>query len=153
MLQPPRIRHPVLEASAGLEVIEIGCPALLETHADHGMALPTGQVFLRHVAAEAPWRSLDDASFEGQTTAMALETQGLADVRVMRPAGGMRLDVSVHDRELLFGFIQEGSAVLSRYGDHALGPADAFVIPASEAWGLCQCLRFAWAEARRFQMQ
>ena len=112
-----------MEASAGLGVIEIGCPALLETHADRGTARPTSLVFLSHVAAEAPRRSLDDASSQGQTTTMALETQGLADVRVMRPAGRMRLDVPVHDRELLFGFIQEGSAVLSRYGDHALGPA------------------------------
>ena len=52
-------------ASPGLEVVEIGCPALHETLADHDMALPTGrtlprrdfdgQVFLRHVAAETPW--------------------------------------------------------------------------------------------------
>ena len=149
VLQPPRIRHRVLEASAGLEVVEIGCPALHETHADHDMALPTGQVlpgrdfsgqvFLRHVAAEAPWTSLDDGGFESQATAMALATQGLADARVLRPAGGTRLDVPAHDRELLFGFILEGSAVLSRDGAHALGPADAFVIPAGEAWRLDDC--------------
>lgn len=149
VLQPPRIRHRVLEASAGLEVVEIGCPALHETHADHEMALPTGQVlpgrdfsgqvFLRHVAAQAPWTPLDDGGFESQTTAMALSTRGRADVRVLRPAGGTRLDVRAHDRELLFGFILEGSAVLSRDGDHALGPADAFAIPAGEAWGLGNC--------------
>ncbi len=149
VLQPPRIRHRVLEASAGLEVIEIGCPALHETHADHDMALPTGpvlpcrdfsgQVFLRHIAAEAPWTPLEDGGFESQATAMALATGGLADVRVLRPAGGTRLDIPAHDRELLFGFILEGSAVLSRDGDHALGPADAFVMPAGEAWGLGDC--------------
>jgi catechol 2,3-dioxygenase-like lactoylglutathione lyase family enzyme len=41
VLQPPEIRHRVLEASDGLEVIEIGCPALHETFADHAMTLPT----------------------------------------------------------------------------------------------------------------
>src|SRR5690242_15607282 len=61
VLQPPEIRHRVLEASAGLEVIEIGCPAVHETFADHAMALPTphllperdfgGQRFVRHIAA------------------------------------------------------------------------------------------------------
>ena len=70
VLQPPEIRHRVLEASDGLEVIEVGCPALHETFADHAMSLPTphllperdfgGQRFVRHVAAEArwlPWRA------------------------------------------------------------------------------------------------
>ncbi len=101
-----------------LEVIEIGCPALHETHADQGLALPTGQmlpgrdfsgqVFLRHVAAETPWTPLDAGGFESQTTAMALATRGLADVRVLRPSAGTRLEVPAHDRELLFGFILEG---------------------------------------------
>ena len=63
VLQPPEIRHRVLEASDGLEVIEIGCPAVHETFADHAMTLPTphllperdfgGQRFVRHVAAKA----------------------------------------------------------------------------------------------------
>ena len=44
VLQPPRIRHRVLEASPGLEVVEIGCPALHETLADHDMALPNGRL-------------------------------------------------------------------------------------------------------------
>jgi len=40
VLQPPRIRHRVLESSAGLEMIEIGCPALHETFADPDLSLP-----------------------------------------------------------------------------------------------------------------
>ena len=44
VLQPPRIRHRVLEASPGLEVVEIGCPADHETRADLVMELPTGRV-------------------------------------------------------------------------------------------------------------
>ena len=41
VLQPPEIRHRVLESSAGLEVIEIGCPARHDTLADHDLPLPT----------------------------------------------------------------------------------------------------------------
>ena len=41
VLQPPEIRHRVLEAEAGSEVIEIGCPAVHETWVDHEMQLPT----------------------------------------------------------------------------------------------------------------
>ena len=43
VLQPPEIRHRVLESSPGLEVIEIGCPALHETIADWSLALPNGR--------------------------------------------------------------------------------------------------------------
>ena len=66
VLQPPGIRHRVLESAPGLEVVEITCPALHETFADHEMALPNGssdpardyegQRFLHHVAATTPWR-------------------------------------------------------------------------------------------------
>jgi quercetin dioxygenase-like cupin family protein len=146
VLQPPRIRHRVLEASAGLEVVEIGCPALHETHADHGMTLPTalarperdfdGQVFLRHTAADSPWRVDDVAGFEVQDTAMGAATRGLADVRVLRPAGAVAFTAAAHGRELLFAFLLEGSAVLNAHGVHPLGPADAFVIPPGEAWSL-----------------
>ena len=41
VLQPPLIRHRVLESSAGLEVVEIGVPAVHATHVDHERALPT----------------------------------------------------------------------------------------------------------------
>src|SRR5262249_26017862 len=41
VLQPPGIRHRVLESSPGLEVIEVGAPALHETFADHDLELPS----------------------------------------------------------------------------------------------------------------
>ena len=87
VLQPPRIRHRVLESSPGLEVVELGCPALHETLADHGMDLPTatlapdrdfgGQRFLRHVAAEG---ALD--------ARMASPASGAAKRAWLRPQAG-----------------------------------------------------------------
>ena len=154
VLQPPRIRHRVLESSAGLEVVEIGCPALHATLADHDMDLPTGrlapdrdfdgQVFLRHVAEETPWTPHGRTGFERRDTGMALATGGLADARVLRPAGADRLAAPAHDGELLFGFLLEGTAVLERHTgagheDHALGACDAFVIPAGQSWALRDC--------------
>jgi quercetin dioxygenase-like cupin family protein len=147
VLQPPRIRHRVLESSPGLEVVEIGCPALHETRADHDMPLPTGrvlpdrdfggQVFLRHVAAEAPWTPEGDTGFERRDAGMSRATRGLADAVVLRPSGADRLAVPPRDGELLFGFVLEGAATLGRLGDtHLLGRADAFVIPPGEAWSL-----------------
>ena len=44
VLQPPQIRHRVLESSAGLEVLEISCPAEHETWADADLDLPTTEV-------------------------------------------------------------------------------------------------------------
>jgi quercetin dioxygenase-like cupin family protein len=41
VLQPPGIRHRVLESSVGLEVVEITCPAVHETWFDPELPLPT----------------------------------------------------------------------------------------------------------------
>src|SRR6185295_6532342 len=70
VLQPPGIRHRVLESSPGLEVVERGSPAEHETLVDHELALPTGSVlaerefggqsFVRHVAARAAWHRNGD---------------------------------------------------------------------------------------------
>ena len=47
VLQPPHIRHRVLECSDGFEVIEIGAPTEHATLVDHDMALPTEQLLTR----------------------------------------------------------------------------------------------------------
>jgi quercetin dioxygenase-like cupin family protein len=144
VLQPPQIRHRVLESSAGFEVVEIGCPALHETLADHDMSLPNGRLaperdfagqrFLHHIAAETPWVADGDSGFERRDTGMAAATGGLADAYVLRRSQGRRLTSPAHGGELLFGFLLEGEGVLEHDGDHALGPTDAFVIPPDAPW-------------------
>jgi mannose-6-phosphate isomerase-like protein (cupin superfamily) len=139
VLQPPEIRHRVLESSAGAEVIEIGCPALHETCADHGMELPNGldrdrlfrgQRFLRHVAAQTPWTPFGGG--EAQETRLEIATGGVAEARTVRGAAHF----PPHDGELVFGFVLEGAARL-HYGEgFDLGPADAFVIPPGAAWSI-----------------
>ena len=141
VLQPPRIRHRVLESSAGLEVVEIGCPALHETIADHGMTLPNstdrersfsgGQRFLRHLASNTAWTPFHGG--EAQETALKAATGGLAEARTIR---GDRVELSPHSGELVFGFVLEGSARLHFANEFALGSGDAFVIPPGEPWGL-----------------
>jgi mannose-6-phosphate isomerase-like protein (cupin superfamily) len=144
VLQPPGIRHRVLESSAGLEVVEITCPALHETFADHEMELPNGrsvspadyqgQDFLHHVAAGTPWREWHGA--ESQATGMAQASGGLAEARLIRAGTSAAIAVPPHEGELVFGFVLEGSARLERRGSFDLGPADSFVIPPGEAWRL-----------------
>src|SRR3954464_14160222 len=96
VLQPPAIRHRVVESAPGLEVVEIACPALHETCADHDLTLPNaaaadperdfeGQHFLHHQAATASWISWNGG--EAQETAMRDASSGLADARIVRAGG------------------------------------------------------------------
>jgi quercetin dioxygenase-like cupin family protein len=144
VLQPPLIRHRVIESSAGLEVVEISCPALHETVADHDMALPngsidaerdfTGQRFLRHVAAEARWSPFHGG--QAQETGLSAATGGLAHARVLEPNAGNRMTIPAHDGELVFGFVVDGSAELNAQGMHSLGAGEAFVVPPGVPWSL-----------------
>jgi quercetin dioxygenase-like cupin family protein len=98
VLQPPQIRHRVLESSPGLEVIEIGTPALHDTIADWSLELPngrgeasrdwSGQRFVRHVAAEATYRPWRIPGWEYRDTGIGDATCGLAGVRVARVTAG-----------------------------------------------------------------
>lgn len=104
VLQPPQIRHRVLESSPGLEVIEIGTPALHDTIADPSLELPnrrgdpgrdwSGQLFVRHVAAEAPHGSWRLDGWESRDSGIADATGGLAGVQVARLTTGSRESVA-----------------------------------------------------------
>ena len=143
VLQPPEIRHRVLESSAGLEVVEISAPALHETFADHELALPngidphrllSGQHFLRHVAEDAPWIGFHGA--EAQEAAIEEATGHIAEVRTIRSGSFREIAFAAHAGELVFGFLLEGAARLHFGDDYEVGPADAFVIPPGKAWTL-----------------
>jgi len=144
VLQPPEIRHRVLESSAGLEVVEISCPALHETFADHEMKLPNdridrqrrfgGQSFLRHIAKDMAWSQFH--GWEAQETATRDATGGLANVRTMRPALTSEIIFRPHHGELVFCFVVEGTVRLDYRGAHDLSPADAFVVPPGQMWSL-----------------
>ena len=146
VLQPPQIRHRVLESSDGLEVIEVGCPALHETIADHDLQLPTsslapdrdfgGQRFMRHRAAESVWVAHDPSGFQRQDTAIGQATGGLAEVMVLKSGAAQRLEIAAHQGELLFAVLLEGTVRLEHQGHHDLVACDAFVIPAGQDWVL-----------------
>lgn len=135
VLQPPQIRHRVLESSAGAEVVEIGAPAEHITMADHAMALPTlerypqrdfgGQHFVRHVASEALWSPWRMDGFEMRDTGIGEATAGLAGVRVLRPTTGSGgTDNQQHDTEFCFYFVLDGQVTVNVAGKHFLLGAD-----------------------------
>jgi len=162
VLQPPTIRHRVLESSPGLEVIEVGSPAEHETWRDHELALPTphrhpqrsfgGQRFVHHIAAEAAWQHAGDAGFEFRDTGIAAATDGIASVRVLRAlanttAAPVRAARRNHGSDVVFLFVLEGQLQLSidARGTHALRADDACAVPAGadyaiEALAPCEVL-------------
>jgi len=151
VLQPPQIRHRVLESGDGLEVIELGCPAEHETLADRETPLPTGivrpdrdfggQRFVRHDAATAPWMPWRFEGFEHRDIGIGAATDGLAGVRVARPVGIDRTPRSTHDAEFVFGFVLRGTVTLDVDGEapFALAEGDTFVVPAGLPHALTNC--------------
>ena len=122
VLQPPEIRHRVLESSDNLEVIEIGSPAEHETFAEHTITLPTstlrpdrdfsGQKFVRHIASESPWLPSRYPGFETRNTGIDQATADLASALTVRANKSASIHESNHQHQLMFMFVLSGSASL-----------------------------------------
>lgn len=139
-IQPPEIRHRVLEASDGIEVIEIGVPAEHVTEIDHAMTLPTpqlrpdrewqGQRFVHNTGASGRFLPFRIPGFEARDTTIAANTKGVASVMVARPTGAPA-PWTRHAGDILFTFVMSGQMTLEGEGKEPfrLSPGDAFVIP------------------------
>ncbi len=148
VIQPPEIRHRVLESSAGFEVIEIGVPAEHLTTIDHEMELPTpafrpdrefqGTKFVLHREAGAVWGPGRIPGFEARETGVGEATRGVARVQVARRIPGAAIPATRHDGDILFGFVREGSMSLDAegYPCRDLAAGDAFVLPPHLTVGL-----------------
>ncbi len=139
-IQPPEIRHRVLEASDGIEVIEIGVPAEHVTEIDHVLTLPTphlrperewqGQRFVYNVGATGTFAPHRLPGFLARDTTIDANTKGVASVMVARPDGGDS-PWTKHDGDILFTFVMSGEMTLHGEGKdpYRLSSGDAFVIP------------------------
>ena len=150
--QPPEIRHQVLEASDNLQVIEIGVPAEHMTTIDHDLELPTkiinrnrvfnGQTFCHHQLKNAVWQSWRMPGFEARFTGINKATNGLADVKIIRPkATNTPTNWASHTTDILFTFVLEGSLELEVVdeGKHILKSGDAFVMPPDRKSRMIDC--------------
>jgi quercetin dioxygenase-like cupin family protein len=146
VIQPPTIRHRVLESGDNLEVIEIGYPAEHLTNADPSTSLPNaevnpnrvweGQSFIRHIAANAKWQQLS-TGVESTDTGILTATQGLTDVKVIKAASTSNwAQEIVQPLTFEFLFVLEGDAHVStsNNGEHALANGSSLVIPPGNSY-------------------
>ncbi len=139
-IQPPEIRHRVLEASEAIEVIEIGVPAEHITEIDYLMQLPTpdlrpdrewqGQRFVHNRGKHAVWHPFRLSGFTSRDTTINDATKSVAGVQVVRRGQGATTPAR-HNADILFGFVMEGRMTLHGTGKDPfeLSAGDAFVIP------------------------
>jgi len=154
VMQPPEIRHRVLESSPGAEVVEIACPAVHETYADHEMELPTSRIlperlygdqrFVLHRANETQWTPTADG-FESRDTGITTAINGLAVARLVRPSLNRPIDNFASRMsdirpagEFLFRFILKGELTIDQFdnGTYQLHEGDSCVIPSEFEYGL-----------------
>jgi len=124
VLQPPHIRHRVLECSDHMEVIEVSSPAEHETHVDHGLDLPNASVdshrdfneqrFVFHQAIDAQWLPRPYDGFEARDTGIADATNKLASVQMIRPIGKPPLTVIACDAGVVLIVILQGEVTVQR---------------------------------------
>jgi len=132
VLQPPRIRHRVLECSDELEVVELACPAEHDTWLDHELELPTpelrpdrdfeGQRFVRHVAERAEWEAA--GSDRRRSLGLRAATEGQVDAHVVELGPGAPL--MAPPAAMLFAFVLDGALA---WTPTSLGPRDCVLLP------------------------
>jgi quercetin dioxygenase-like cupin family protein len=139
-IQPPGIRHRVLESGDNIEVIEIGVPAEHITEIDHKMKLPTktkrpnrqwdGQKFVHNIGKKGKFKPFRIPGFVARDTTINANTKGVASVMVAKPNGKPAPWVK-HDGDILFTFVMKGAMTLEGEGKdpYRLAAGDAFVIP------------------------
>ncbi len=148
-LQPPGMRHQVLESSDGLEVIEIASPAEHDTWMDHDLVLPSasvqanrefeGQRFVFHQASQTPWIAHVIDGFERRDLGIGAATGGLAQVAVLRPRAGHKPRAPwPSPKEFLFLYVLRGGLALEQSGGEGfqLAAGDCASLPPGEAWTL-----------------
>lgn len=150
VLQPPHIRHRVLESADDCEVIEVASPAEHRTFVEHTIDLPTdtveatrnfgGQRFCFSQDTEAEWIELAHGWVE-RVLGIGVASGGVGEVRVLRSTQSSA-DHHLsghHDGTLCLFFVLEGELALDTGlggGTSALMEGDAVSIPRATTWKL-----------------
>jgi quercetin dioxygenase-like cupin family protein len=140
VLQPPTIRHRVLECSDDLEVIEVGCPAEHQTLADPGLELPTGELhphrryggqrFVRSQRSQRQYAPWSQAGYDAADLGLGAATDGLLTGHVVRCGGGSATDAE--PAHLAVAFVLTGQVTIE---GSALDAGDSIAVPGSVVLG------------------
>ena len=151
VLQPPHIRHRVLKCSDNMEVIEVSSPAEHETFVDHDMELPTARLdsgrvfsdqrFVHDQLSDAKWAACDIDGAEAQESGISDATNGLANVRIVRPVGGSREMQLNNAAAVFFNFVLQGSANMRQHQKESrdISHGNAFLLQSGEQAILTDC--------------
>lgn len=173
VLQPPLIRHRVLEASDGLEVIEVGSPAEHMTYLDHEMTLPTaqrrpdrnfgGQRYTLYRAQDASWEPLERStvhtlpgnpfweSFETSDLGLFEPTNHVVSARVLRFKPTHETpppddELATHDNDMVFWFVLKGDLRLStKPGKSTEASTDTIQLAAGDSVVVPQGMRYGFS--------
>lgn len=136
ILQPPGIRHRVLECTNGFEVLEVGSPAEHPTFAEYSFDLPTstvdrdrdfgGQRFVRHRSGDAPTSEM--AGLIRRDTGIRTASAGAGDVYVLSSDFGSEFSCP-DDGCAAIAFVAKGAATFS---GESLKRGDAVVLNGKE---------------------
>lgn len=151
VLQPPHIRHRVLESADDCEVIEVASPAEHPTFVEHKITLPTaivdaardfgGQRFHFDEASAVEWSQVGEGWTE-RVLGIGAASGGAGAVRVLRTGdqrtgqGGVPVR---NDGTLCLLFVLEGECMFDSDlggGAHEVRAGDALAIPNGATWTL-----------------
>ena len=152
VLQPPEIRHRVLESSDNLEVVEVSCPAEHETFADKEMILPNqtvdkervfnSQKFVHHKSSESTWKDWRIEGFECRDSGIESATNGLASVKVVRPTrSALNIELCSYDYDFVFMFVLQGETSFQKKEERFedLNEGDSLTIPKGLKYAFSNC--------------
>lgn len=137
VLQPPGLRHRVLAASAGFEVVELASPAWHPTLIDHDVVLPSptrvpgrpreGQRFL-HAVADRCSPTVLTAGVTARDLGLDAASGGLASARALRfdHPGSVQFRGG---EDLLFLFVIAGTGSIDGPTTATLAAGDAVALP------------------------
>jgi mannose-6-phosphate isomerase-like protein (cupin superfamily) len=139
VLQPPGLRHRVLTASEGFQVVELASPARHPTLIDHEMVLPSpdrlverrrshsGQQFL-HTVADRVSPLLLAPGVAARDLGVHAASGGLVTARVLQFEDAGSVELREAD-DLRFLYVSAGAGSIDGATSTALEPGDAVALP------------------------